>query len=290
MGRSAQRITSFSPQDHVASTGVGPKGGKYYITKGGTKVYGEPPPALMRQYQKDSTTRIQSFSPAVTKTISREKPSAPTLSAKTDSARIQHVGGSKNDIANVEHLVKAAGYGPLLKNHPLRVTYQPGSSVSGLYSAQKGLILGQYKEPTGAVKAGNATPFLKTGQAAAAPGSVGPRMPHGVETGSNPKFYLNGNSSPKLDRYNSVIVHEISHHLQDKGLAKYPELNAKIEAAHAEARRTGSAVSHYALTSKHEWFAETHTAYVFRGSELKEARPSDWSLIRESRLAAGMEE
>jgi hypothetical protein len=63
----------------------------------------------------------------------------------------------------------------------------------------------------------------------------------------------------------------------------------RIVDAHKASRRAHSAVSLYALSDHREWFAETHSAYVMHGDELKQKRPQDWALMRDVRRHMGLE-
>jgi hypothetical protein len=83
----------------------------------------------------------------------------------------------------------------------------------------------------------------------------------------------------------TTLVHELSHHLHHT-IEEDPKDFAYGYTIFAQARET---VTAYAKTNYSEWFAETHTAYVYNNSALKEFHPEAHDYIQEMRKKHGLE-
>lgn len=108
-----------------------------------------------------------------------------------------------------------------------------------------------------------------------------------------------------------IVTHELSHrmHMGPQSIqGRHEDLNAEIENAYQDRMenpggygakhvagsvkvRAGKwAASEYATTNSLEWFAETHTAYVYAPDQLRRSDPDAYVLMQTCRKALGMGE
>jgi hypothetical protein len=96
-----------------------------------------------------------------------------------------------------------------------------------------------------------------------------------------------------------TMVHELGHHIHlsrsdplpkalDKEIVK--AYAARVNGVTKEPREGAWIASVYARGDHKEWFAETHSAYVYHGKELKKRDPEAFDLMRRVRQCRGMDQ
>jgi SPP1 gp7 family putative phage head morphogenesis protein len=98
------------------------------------------------------------------------------------------------------------------------------------------------------------------------------------------------------DKRQRTLVHELGHHVHINAAKRLPgRLEQEIrDAFHARVNEDGETrpgkwvVSKYSKTNEFEWFAETHTAYVYESATLKARDPEAFNLMRRVRAMRGL--
>ena len=93
-----------------------------------------------------------------------------------------------------------------------------------------------------------------------------------------------------------TIAHEMGHHLHDNpldrlGLEHRVDIDTAFDARvddEGKLRPGAFTVSKYARASSHEWFAETHSAFVYHPKELRRKDPEAYDLVKRVREARGL--
>lgn len=266
-------------------TGTGPRGGRFYMTKAGTKVYGEAPKGHVRT--PDMAT-IRKATPKQTATQ--------TGKSSGGYNPDQHFGTKQLTLAQKEvrdKAVQIGNFGPLLAKYPLTVAFvnfRPGQS--GEYHMFKGHI-----EVTTAPSGPPRSSLFSFGK----PWSISSEHDH---------------SGPRT----TTLVHELGHHLHQVIMSKavgkppdhidtavafgtnnspHPMLPAKpASREHADIIRDAHRLwrggdrhspSLYGTVNHLEWFAEAHTQYAKNPGKLMREQPEAYKLIQRARKSVGME-
>ncbi len=292
---------------------VGPRGGKFYIADTGTKVYGTPPILTARRSANPghryrdgkSEKRDIPGSP-------KPQPPQPKLKSKKEShanekpqfkpfeyqpeikglnldnsdARITSNQRKLTENA-IKQAVKEGKFDALLKEHPLghfRVVANHGANQAGV----AGWYLGGVRIPPPPRELRNVEVFLfPTLYSFEKPYVYGQSFSVTKNKSNDPttedvqRFYN--------EKVGSVVIHELSHHMHHALVKKNPQLTKQVDAIYSNRFEHQKTASRYAMTNEKEWFAETHTAYVFHNEELKRNDPEAWELMRAARRTLGME-
>lgn len=280
---------------------TGPRGGKFYITVSGAKHYGTPPTgsaspaAVAEKFDRQRHAPLQLWTSAV--------PGIHSLPPQEQGKALERAMALYGQ--SIGHCISKAGFGPLLSRHPL---------VNGIHIRDLGNGTNGLYQPPGYLAL---TPR---------PGVL--RLPHfmpkdGEKTNLHNVIRTKGLSGLKGgkdgdDWRAGTTIHELTHHAAyvlckkaargdkarsgsfwnavhagqkidpSRGDARTISVLNRLIDAQKASRSSRSAVSMYGMTNPHEYFAETHLAYVLYKDELKAKRPSDYKLMQDLRRAAGM--
>jgi hypothetical protein len=91
----------------------------------------------------------------------------------------------------------------------------------------------------------------------------------------------NPTADEKMER---VLAHELAHHFHQQVQA-----NRNDDKRSQRLSKHSKAVSMYAWSNEFEWFAETHTAYIYEREHLKATHPEAHDFMKEMRQKHGLE-
>lgn len=113
----------------------------------------------------------------------------------------------------------------------------------------------------------------------------------GAQFHAGENWSISTTGQDRLEALGKTFVHELSHHLhrtlQRAGI-RTPE-GQDVDVLIREAYRRGRPITKYAGTSWEEYWAETHTAYVFSPDELRVYDPVGYDMVKRVRQLAGIE-
>lgn len=192
---------------------------------------------------------------------------------------------SQRDKVAIHTIVESSGLAGVLRSHPLDRISVGASAPGGSYWQPQGsrplIAIPGYKDRTGP----SPIPITPPEYPLARQGGRNVPMAHNVETPGASHDRRPGGP----DGQARTLVHELGHHVHLTVLGEASPHDAEARRLHASAVARQDAVSKYALVNHKEYFAEVHTAYVWRNAELKEQRPEDYEFMRKARIAAGAE-
>lgn len=207
------------------------------------------------------------------------------------------VNGSPEFKRDVEHAILKSGLAPFLEKHPLREITEKTSipGATGLYRPAPFVLFTEVHAPGETPKA---QVFIRNEAGLASSSESAVKAPRvGYPHAATVSF---GDTVSTFRQ--SVLIHELSHHLQlhsevKSGNPKHPlkaapyaeEWTHRAWAHVKEVRETKAwAPSHYARTSTTEWFAEAHTAYTLHREVFQKNDPAGFALVKERRKMEGL--
>jgi len=266
---------------------TGPRGGKYYVTKSGRKVYGKKPPtgekkstakaakpaARSSKSKSSKAERLHAWANQKKKPSKKKNQSRSVKPTKLTLDRFAiHIDGGKTFREDVHAAIRKAGMQPFLKTHPVQH-----------------LIEGEHPDhprALGLYGGGSHTVLVKSLTAQAVALGLEAKW-HRDKIGPNAWTVRSEKDTPEEKR-KAVTVHELSHHMHLNG-ALSGELHTKIN-EHFDKIVAGKqwVPSTYARTNEKEWFAEAHTAYVYHRAELRVNDPAGFEIVKRVRKFYGM--